>query len=149
MSQRDLPCASRTWWDLVCTATPEARSTAPGPPTRLTTANGRRVWAQARQAADVAVHAIPGHAGDPAAAADTAWAASDYLTRAARLVAGNGKAGPFKGAARDLDHAAREQWGRVPGRAEQAAATRRAAEQLPAAHTQRQAQAAAQHRPQA
>jgi len=181
------------------TATASSRFTsAPGPAPRLTTAERERVWAQARQAADAAVHAIAGHAGDPAAAADAAWAASDYLTGAARLVAGNGKAGPLEGAARDLDRAAREQWGRIPapsaagqglraasglllaarfvhqaetaqllallaqlavladavtrmreaqGRAEQAAAARRAAEQLHAAHTQRQAQAAAQLHP--
>ncbi len=179
---------------------PEARSAALGPAPRLTAAERERVWAQARQAADAAANAITGHAGDPAAAADAAWAASDYLTGAARLVAGNGKAGPLEGAARDLDRAAREQWGRIPapsaagqglraasglllaarfvhqaetahllallaqlavladavtrmreaqGRAEQAVAARRAAEQLHAAHTQRQAQAAAQLRPQA
>jgi len=183
------------------TASASSRSTSPpGPAPRLTTAERERVWAQARQAADAAVHAIAGHAGDPAAAADAAWAASDYLTGAARLVAGNGKAGPLEGAARDLDRAAREQWGRIPapsaagqglraasglllaarfvhqaetaqllallaqlavladavtrmreaqGRAEQAAAARRAAEQLHAAHGQRQAQAAALLRPQA
>jgi len=32
----------------------------------------------------------------------------------ARLVAGDGRAGPLEQAARDLDRAAREQWGRVP-----------------------------------
>jgi len=180
------------------TATPGASSTAPGPAPRLTAAEREQVWAQARKAAAAAVHAIAGHAGDPAAAADAAWAASDYLTGAARLVAGNGKPGPLEGAARDLDRAAREQWGRLPapsaagqglraasglllaarfvhqaeaaqllallaqlavladavtrmreaqGRAEQAAAARRAAEQLHSAHTQRQAQAATQLRP--
>jgi len=180
------------------TATAGASSTAPGPAPRLTAAEREQVWAQARKAAAAAVHAIAGHAGDPAAAADAAWAASDYLTGAARLVAGNGKPGPLEGAARDLDRAAREQWGRLPapsaagqglraasglllaarfvhqaeaaqllallaqlavladavtrmreaqGRAEQAAAARRAAEQLHAAHAQRQAQAAAQLRP--
>lgn len=180
-------------------ATASTRSTSPpGPAPRLSPAEREQVWAQARQAVDAAVHAITGHAGDPAAAADAAWAASDYLTGAARLVAGNGKAGPLEGAARDLDRAAREQWGRIPapstagqglraasglllaarfvhqaeaaqllallaqlavladavtrmreaqGRAEQAAAARRAAEQLHAAHAQRQAQAAAQIRP--
>jgi len=180
------------------TGATSTRSTSPpGPAPRLTAAEREQVWAQARQAADAAASAIAGHAADPAAAADAAWAASDYLTGAARLVAGNGKAGPLEGAARDLDRAAREQWGRIPapstagqglraasglllaarfvhqaeaaqllallaqlavladavtrmreaqGRAEQAAAGRRAAEQLHAAHTQRQAQAAAQLR---
>jgi len=112
------------------------------------------------------------------------------LTGAARLVAGNGRAGPLEQAARDLDRAARQPWGRTPapsragqglraasglllaarfvqhnetqqllgllaqlaaladavtrmrqaqGRAEQAAAARRAGEQLRAAHAARAA----------
>jgi len=123
------------------TATPPT-TPAPGPAPRLSPAERERVWAQARQAADAAVHAITGHAGDPAAAADAAWAASDYLTGAARLVTGNGKAGPLEGAARDLDRAAREQWGRLPAPSAAGQGLRAASGLLLAARFVHQAEAA-------
>jgi len=90
------------------------RPRAPGPAPRLTPEQRAQVWRHAAQAAEQAVRTIDSAGQDPAAAADAAWAASDYLTGAARLVAGNGQAGPLEAAARDLDRAAREQWGRVP-----------------------------------
>ena len=91
------------------------RATAVGPAPRLSPQDREQVWQQAQHAAEPATRVISGHAQDPAAAADAAWAASDFLTGAARLVTGDGRAGPLEQAARDLDRAAREQWGRVPG----------------------------------
>ena len=90
------------------------RATAVGPAPRLSPLEREQVWQQAQHAAEQATRVISGHAQDPAAAADAAWAASDFLAGAARLVAGDGRAGPLEQAARDLDRAAREQWGRVP-----------------------------------
>jgi len=90
------------------------RATAVGPAPRLSAPEREQVWQQAQHAAEQATRVITGHAQDPAAAADAAWAASDFLAGAARLVAGDGRAGPLEQAARDLDRAAREQWGRVP-----------------------------------
>jgi len=90
------------------------RPRASGPAPRLTPEQRAQVWHHAAQAAEQAVRTIDSAGQDPAAAADAAWAASDYLTGAARLVAGNSQAGPLEAAARDLDRAAREQWGRVP-----------------------------------
>jgi hypothetical protein len=94
---------------------PRGRATAVGPAPRLSAPEREQVWQQAQYAAEQATRVISGHAQDPAAAADAAWAASDFLAGAARLVAGDGRAGPLEQAARDLDRAAREQWGRVPG----------------------------------
>jgi len=87
---------------------------APGVAPRLSAEEREQVWRQARAAAEHAAQVIGGHAQDPAAAADAAWAASDFLTGAARLVAGNGRAGPLEQAAHDLDRAARQPWGRTP-----------------------------------
>jgi len=87
---------------------------APGVAPRLSGEEREQVWQQAQAAAEHAAHVIGGHGQDPAAAADAAWAASDFLTAAARLVAGNGRAGPLEQAARELDRAAREPWGRTP-----------------------------------
>jgi len=166
------------------------RTAAPGVAPSLSPEERAQVWRQARAAAEHAAQTMGGHAQDPAAAADAAWAASDFLTGAARLVAGNGRAGPLEQAARDLDRAARQPWGRIPapsragqglrtasglllaarfvqhsetqqllallaqlasladaitrmreaqGRAEQAAAARRAGEQLHVAHAARAA----------
>ncbi len=163
---------------------------APAVAPRLSAEEREQVWRQASAAAEYAAQTIGGHGQDPAAAADAAWAASDFLTGAARLVAGNGRAGPLEQAARELDRAARQPWGRTPapsragqglrtasglllaarfvqhsetqqllallaqlaaladavtrmrqaqGRAEQAAAARRAGEQLRAAHAARAA----------
>jgi len=95
-------------------APPTGRATAVGPAPRLSPPEREQVWQQAQHAAEQATRVISGHAQDPAAAADAAWAASDFLAGAARLVAGDGRAGPLEQAARDLDRAAREQWGRVP-----------------------------------
>lgn len=103
---------------LQAAADPDAPSagspTAVGPAPRLSAPEREQVWQQAQHAAEQATRVINGHAQDPAAAADAAWAASDFLAGAARLVAGDGRAGPLEQAARDLDRAAREQWGRVP-----------------------------------
>lgn len=93
---------------------PTGGVTAVGPAPRLSAPEREQVWQQAQHAAEQATRVISGHAQDPAAAADAAWAASDFLAGAARLVAGDGRAGPLEQAARDLDRAAREQWGRVP-----------------------------------
>jgi len=103
---------------LQAAADPDAPSaggaTTVGPAPRLSAPEREQVWQQAQHAAEQATRVINGHAQDPAAAADAAWAASDFLAGAARLVAGDGRAGPLEQAARDLDRAAREQWGRVP-----------------------------------
>lgn len=95
-------------------ATPSTGSTPPTPGPRLSAEERVQVWAQAQAAAEHAARAIAGHAQNPAAAADAAWATSDYLTGAARLVAGSWQAGPLEQAAREMGRAAREQWGRVP-----------------------------------
>jgi len=50
---------------------------------------------------------------DPHAAADAAWAASDFLAAAGRVVEGR-RGGPLTDAAGEYDRAARELWGRVP-----------------------------------
>jgi len=98
-------------------ATPTTATTptaAPGVAPRLSAEEREQVWQQAQAAAEHAAQTIGGHGQDPAAAADAAWAASDFLTGAARLVAGNGRAGPLEQAARELDRAARQPWGRTP-----------------------------------
>jgi len=95
-------------------ATSTTPTAAPGVAPSLSPEEREQVWRQAQVAAEYAAQTIGGHAQDPAAAADAAWAASDFLTGAARLVAGNGRAGPLEQAARDLDRAARQPWGRIP-----------------------------------
>jgi hypothetical protein len=97
------------------TGQPRAR-TAGAPPDRsaLTPAERVRIWEQATAAAARATEAIrTGAETDPRAAGDAAWAASDFLAAAGRVVEGR-RGGPLTTAATDYDRAARELWGRVP-----------------------------------
>jgi len=81
---------------------------------RLTAAERDRIWEQATAAAAAATEQVTASAGtDPGAAADAAWAASDFLSAAARVVEGR-RGGPLTAAAGEYDRAARELWGRVP-----------------------------------
>ena len=82
--------------------------------TALTPAERTRIWEQAIAAAARAAEAIQvGADTDPRAAGDAAWAASDFLAAAGRVVEGR-RGGPLTAAAVDYDRAARELWGRVP-----------------------------------
>ena len=73
-----------------------------------------RIWKQATLAAErAAEHIAASVAHDPAGAADAAWAASDFLTAAGRLVEGR-RGGPLTDAAQTYDQAARELHGKVP-----------------------------------
>ncbi|NHC16115.1 hypothetical protein [Motilibacter deserti] len=65
----------------------------------------------ARQAAEHSGRAV--ESGDTAGAADAAWAASDFLTSAARVLEPQ-RPGPVTAAARRFERAAREAYGRVP-----------------------------------
>jgi hypothetical protein len=81
---------------------------------RLTPEERAQIWEQATAAAARATEQVRAAAGaDPAAAADAAWAASDFLTAAARVVDGR-RGGPLTVAAGEYDRAARELWGRTP-----------------------------------
>jgi len=82
---------------------------------RLTPEERTRIWDQATAAAARATEQIrtAGAGADPHAAADAAWAASDFLTAAARIVEGR-RGGPLTVAAGEYDRAARELWGRIP-----------------------------------
>jgi len=81
---------------------------------RLTAQERARIWEQATAAAAQASAQIRAEAaGDPRAAADAAWAASDFLAATARVVEGR-PGGPLTAAAGEYDRAARELWGRVP-----------------------------------
>jgi len=81
---------------------------------RLTPEERARIWEQATAAAATATEQVSGTAGtDPNGAADAAWAASDFLSAAARVVEGR-RGGPLTAAAGEYDRAARELWGRVP-----------------------------------
>jgi hypothetical protein len=81
---------------------------------RLTAAERDRIWEQATAAAATATEQVSGTAAaDPGGAADAAWAASDFLSAAARVVEGR-RGGPLTAAAGEYDRAARELWGRVP-----------------------------------
>jgi len=81
---------------------------------RLTAEERTRIWEQATAAAARASEHVRAEAGaDPRAAADAAWAASDFLAAAARVVEGR-RGGPLTAAAGEYDRAARELWGRVP-----------------------------------
>lgn len=74
----------------------------------LTRAERDRIWTQAIEAASTAAdHVQACAATDPAAAADTAWAASDFLAAAGRLVDGR-RGGPLTAAAEQYDLAARD-----------------------------------------
>ena len=80
----------------------------------LTPAERVRIWEQATAAAARATAAIRADADtDPRTAGDAAWAASDFLAAAGRVVEGR-RGGPLSTAAVDYDRAARELWGRVP-----------------------------------
>jgi hypothetical protein len=80
----------------------------------LTGTERLRIWKQATLAAQAASKHIAACAiGDPAAAADAAWAASDFLAAAARVVEGR-PGGPLTDAAQQYDNAAREMYGRTP-----------------------------------
>ncbi len=81
---------------------------------RLTPAERTRIWEQATAAAARATEQVRTAAGtDPRAAGDAAWAASDFLASAARVVEGR-RGGPLTTAATQYDRAARELWGRIP-----------------------------------
>jgi hypothetical protein len=81
---------------------------------RVTPEERARIWEQATAAAARATEQVRAAAGtDPNAAADAAWAASDFLSAAARVVEGR-RGGPLTVAAGEYDRAARELWGRIP-----------------------------------
>jgi len=71
------------------------------------------VWVQAIDAAQQATAAVGAHQSDPAQAADAAWAASDFLAAAARIIGGR-RGSALHSAAADYDRAARLAWGRLP-----------------------------------
>jgi len=71
------------------------------------------VWVQAIDAAQRASAAVGAHHSDPAQAADAAWAASDFLAAAARVIGGR-RGSALHSAAEDYDRAARLAWGRLP-----------------------------------
>jgi hypothetical protein len=80
----------------------------------LTETERLRIWKQATLAARTAAEHIAAHVADnPASAADAAWAASDFLAAAGRVVEGR-KGGPLTDAAQQYDSAAREMFGRTP-----------------------------------
>ncbi len=81
---------------------------------RLTGEERARIWEQASAAVAHATEQVRAAAGsDPQAAGDAAWAASDFLSSAARVVEGR-RGGPLTAAAASYDRAARELWGRLP-----------------------------------
>ena len=80
----------------------------------LTATERLRIWTQATLAARRGSEHIAASAlGDPAAAADAAWAASDFLAAAGRVIEGR-RGGPLTEAADHYDRAARELHGKVP-----------------------------------
>ncbi len=80
----------------------------------LTQMERLRIWKQATLAAGRASeHIAASVASDPSGAADAAWAASDFLAAAGRVVEGR-KGGPLTEAAQTYDQAARELHGKVP-----------------------------------
>ncbi len=80
----------------------------------LTALERLKIWKQATIAATKAGEQIAACAGsDPAGAADAAWAASDFLAAAGRVVDGR-RGGPLTAAATEYDQAARELFGRPP-----------------------------------
>jgi hypothetical protein len=80
----------------------------------LTEMERLRIWKQATlAAARASEHIAASVAHDPAGAADAAWAASDFLTAAGRVVEGR-RGGPLTDAAQSYDQAARELHGKVP-----------------------------------
>ena len=82
----------------------------------LTVEERQWIYAQAARAASEATrHILDAARLDPNGAADAAWAASDFLAAAARVVEGR-RGGPLTGAAREYDRAARELFGRTTPR---------------------------------
>jgi hypothetical protein len=80
----------------------------------LTDSERLRIWKQATLAAERASEHIAASVADnPAGAADAAWAASDFLTAAGRVVEGR-RGGPLTDAAQTYDQAARELHGTTP-----------------------------------
>ena len=80
----------------------------------LTEMERLRIWKQATlAAARASEHIVASVAHDPAGAADAAWAASDFLTAAGRVVEGR-RGGSLTDAAQTYDQAARELHGKVP-----------------------------------
>jgi len=80
----------------------------------LTELERLRIWKQATLAAGRASeHIAASVASNPSGAADAAWAASDFLAAAGRVVEGR-KGGPLTEAAQTYDQAARELHGKVP-----------------------------------
>lgn len=80
----------------------------------LTETERLRIWRQATLAAERAAGHITGCVDDdPAGAADAAWAASDFLAAAGRVVEGR-RGGPLTEAAQTYDQAARELRSEVP-----------------------------------
>jgi hypothetical protein len=91
-----------------------ARAGAPADRFGLTELERGRIWTDAIHAAHTASEQISASAAtDPAAAADAAWAASDFLAAAGRVVEGR-RGGPLSDAADQYDKAARELFGRAP-----------------------------------
>jgi len=102
--------------DGTSTKAPAATGEAPmeGDRDRLTAEERARIWEQATAAAAAAsAHVQATASSDPAAASDAAWAASDFLAAAARVVEGRW-GGPLTVAAGEYDRAARELWGHTP-----------------------------------
>jgi hypothetical protein len=99
----------RSRWDTERPAVPQRGGRSP-----LSVAERQAVWQHAQRTAAAATADIRRLAGtDSAAAADAAWAASDTLTAAARLVEGT-RGGPLTRAADAYARAARQPWGRIP-----------------------------------
>ncbi len=128
-----LPRLQRRWHGPAAAAGPQvgpaaaaARRAAPGAAAKpggrqvrtdrfgLTETERMRIWKQATLAAGRASEHIAASVGsDPSGAADAAWAASDFLAAAGRVVEGR-RGGPLTQAAQTYDQAARELHGRVP-----------------------------------
>jgi hypothetical protein len=100
----------------------------------LTLMERQRIWKQATLAAGRASEHITANVGsDPSGAADAAWAASDFLAAAARVVEGR-KGGPLTEAAQTYDQAARELQGKVPAPSAAGTGLRAAGRLLLSAH---------------
>ena len=100
----------------------------------LTPTERLRIWKQASLAAARATEQIAASAAsDPASAADAAWAASDFLAAAGRVVEGR-RSGPLTDAADQYDLAAREMFRAAPRPATAGHGLRAAGRLLLAAH---------------
>jgi len=129
-----LPQLQRRWQDTGSAGAPSAagKASGPGPGPRaawaaagerqdghadrfgLTATERLRIWKQATIAAARASEHIAASAlTDPTVAADAAWAASDFLAAAGRVVEGR-RGGPLSAAALQYDAAARELFGKTP-----------------------------------